>query len=480
MVVSGVAVSLLRVVVRSRKDASAVEAALEKLYPGWSVDVETLHGARSLDKALDEIKALNPNVFTIILLGREDEKLARELAPLLPHTFTVHIVPRARVRNARIEMIAQELARARTRFRLSTWWNQSQKTYVFTPKPSGQVLDGIKFEPSYDVFLGLGKGFTKSLSRLLGIDVPETPLLVRTQGNLHLVYSGIARIAEIEFRDWGMKPIVSNVDGAETVSVPLPRIMEANSDVLRAYEQASISFLKSVGEEFDTIIVPWSGGKDSTATLLLALKAFGSTRVKVVFTDTGTEFPYTVEYVDYLAKKLGVDVYKAYAGVDKALRWGAPMPDHDNRWCTGMKIMATESMIKKLAEGRTLIVIGDRESESARRARRPPLRVDERGYTVVTPIRFWGTPHVQLYLQYVGVEVNPLYEKGFYRVGCYMCPALRSWELHVIASHMPLYISLLKSKYFRRFVWTRVFRKTKPKETKAASFCTFECLGFHG
>src|SRR5689334_14846319 len=53
-------------------------------------------------------------------------------------------------------------------------------------------------------------------------------------------------------------------------------------------------------------VVSLSGGKDSTATALLALDRFDRSRCRFVFADTGNEHEDTVEYVQhYLPRVLG-------------------------------------------------------------------------------------------------------------------------------------------------------------------------------
>jgi 3'-phosphoadenosine 5'-phosphosulfate sulfotransferase (PAPS reductase)/FAD synthetase len=56
-------------------------------------------------------------------------------------------------------------------------------------------------------------------------------------------------------------------------------------------------------------IVSLSGGKDSTATLLVALESHGRENVRAVFADTGNEHEVTYEYaLDYLPSVLGISV----------------------------------------------------------------------------------------------------------------------------------------------------------------------------
>ncbi|HIE0248828.1 TPA: phosphoadenosine phosphosulfate reductase family protein [Pseudomonas aeruginosa] len=52
-----------------------------------------------------------------------------------------------------------------------------------------------------------------------------------------------------------------------------------------------------LGEQHNIISV--SGGKDSTATLLLAI-AVEAPNIRGVFADTGNEHELTLEYIDYL------------------------------------------------------------------------------------------------------------------------------------------------------------------------------------
>lgn len=57
-----------------------------------------------------------------------------------------------------------------------------------------------------------------------------------------------------------------------------------------------------------THLVSVSGGKDSTATLLMALELHGHENVRAVFADTGNEHQVTYDYVDYLEQTLALPI----------------------------------------------------------------------------------------------------------------------------------------------------------------------------
>ena len=473
--------ALLNIVVRSRRDAAAVEAMISRFYSEWDIRVYTLRGARRGEDMLNELESfVDREQFYYVLLGREDREAASYLAEYAPRNVFVHVVPRARVRNARIEHIAYEFLVARSIPRLSTRWREEDKSYLFLGR-EGYRLEGLDFDPGYDLFWGLG-WFSRLSSQLVGGKLPKNPLVLRRRLGEHFIYSGWRVLAKLFIDDNSSRPAgeYAGSDSDYSLDVDLKKVVEVNKDVLLLYEKVASALLRSLGD-FDTIIVPWSGGKDSTATLLVALEVFGRSRIHVVYGDTGTEFPLSRSYVYKIAEKLKIDFVEAYAGIDKVLEAGvAPMPTHDNRWCTGMKVDSIENTIKKLADGRTLIIVGDRDAESPRRAMRPYIRKGPVENSVIaTPIREWSGALVQLYIVYKGLPLNPMYEYGFYRIGCYMCPALRSWEVFLMTANFRLHSQLSKSKIFQEFIKLRLAGQ-KVKQNKVRFTCSLsdEKLGF--
>ena len=63
-------------------------------------------------------------------------------------------------------------------------------------------------------------------------------------------------------------------------------------------------------------VVSVSGGKDSTATLLLALDKVPRDQIVAIFCDTGNEIPVTHAYLDDLERRLGLRIHRLTANFD--------------------------------------------------------------------------------------------------------------------------------------------------------------------
>ncbi len=180
------------------------------------------------------------------------------------------------------------------------------------------------------------------------------------------------------------------------------------------------------------MIVPWSGGRDSTATLILASKVFKK-KLYAVYVDMELEFTPVREYIERVSRTLGVETLTTRVALGEEVRRRG-FPEHKDRWCTKLKINALHQKIEEVAEGKTLIVIGDRDAESSLQSKRPPIRPDGE-YMQVAPIKNWSASQTQVYILQNGIPLNPMYSYGFYRLGCWVCPSLRSWERLIMKTY---------------------------------------------
>lgn len=177
----------------------------------------------------------------------------------------------------------------------------------------------------------------------------------------------------------------------------------------------------------------------------IAVEEFGARHVLGLFNSTGWDHPATLEHIEREQDLYHVNVSTTSAGTvpDKILKYGM-FPMHGNRFCTDeLKLAPSNKFYQQLATklGHGFQVFsGVRSQESSQRSKRYRGKVDSELYALheVMPGKFpklLATAGVQMRLpilewsatqvmDFVGrKDLNPLYAKGFDRVGCFPCMA---------------------------------------------------------
>ena len=208
------------------------------------------------------------------------------------------------------------------------------------------------------------------------------------------------------------------------------------------------------------ILVQFSGGKDSQACLIKSCNDYGADKVTAVFCDTGWEHQDTYSHIDSVVKQLGVPLvtlksakYKDF--VDMSIKKGR-FPSSQRRFCTSeLKVIPMIDYI--LSQDESFIIIqGIRAKESAVRAgydvecsyfkeyftdgvknlyHKKAVKEWCRTHdaSVLRPIFCWSAQDVIDYILDNGQRPNPLYERGFSRVGCFPCIMCRKREVQLIS-----------------------------------------------
>lgn len=197
-------------------------------------------------------------------------------------------------------------------------------------------------------------------------------------------------------------------------------------------------------------IVQFSGGKDSTAMLLMMLEK-NMPVDEIIFCDTGKEFPAMYEHItkveQYIGRKItflkaekSFDYYFAEhirtKGKLKGLK-GYDWASMQNRWCTSiLKRDVQEKYFRN--KGEYIKYIGIAADE--------PKRHKNIAKNVIHPLFDWGITEKEA-LQYCydkGFDWNGLY-KDFTRVSCYLCPLQRINDWRVLRKKYPeLYADALR------------------------------------
>ncbi len=217
----------------------------------------------------------------------------------------------------------------------------------------------------------------------------------------------------------------------------LDEAVKANADWLQEMEKDAVNTIRGVTGQHRRlpVTVSFSGGKDSLVVLNIARKAVRN--LTAFFADTGLEFPETVEYVERFTREagIGLKVEKAGGAFEENFPAFGP-PAKDFRWCC--KVCKLGPISSFLSAGEVITVDGKRRYESFQRGN---IGAVERnpfvpGQISVYPVRDWRALEIWLYIRMEQLPYNPLYDQGFERIGCWLCPSalqaeyVRMRELH--------------------------------------------------
>lgn len=121
------------------------------------------------------------------------------------------------------------------------------------------------------------------------------------------------------------------------------------------------------------ILVPFSGGKDSQATLLWVIEKYGVEKVTAIFCDTKWEHEITYKHIEYVIEKTGVQFFnllsKKYQGmIDLAIK-KKRFPSTKSKFCTTeLKVIPMIDFILSQNDN-VLIFQGIRADESESRSK---------------------------------------------------------------------------------------------------------------
>lgn len=206
-------------------------------------------------------------------------------------------------------------------------------------------------------------------------------------------------------------------------------------------------------------IVSLSGGKDSTAMLLMMIEKNMEVN-DIVFCDTGMEFPEMYNHIKKVEKFINRNVtvikrkesYQYYLGeyVKKNGEIGYGHPDFKNRWCTQLlKKMPFSKYIKQYKDDITEyhgIAIDEKHRAEKNKENNRVIRY---------PLIEWNITEKQAlkYCYDKGFNWDGLYEK-FSRVSCWCCPLSRIEELRILYNDFPVLweeLEEMDKKSFRKF-----------------------------
>lgn len=230
------------------------------------------------------------------------------------------------------------------------------------------------------------------------------------------------------------KLVEKNAIAYQVFSKNIETFTKANKRRLDFIKDEALSFINHASKKFDQeqIVISFSGGKDSTATADIVIKATGNPKLTHIFGDTTLEFPQTYNYAKRYREAHPLAEFRISKNTEQDFRKVCDdigPPARMMRWCCSMFKTGpiTRIMNRKYGSKQILTFYGIRKVESTARSKYSRISentesVKIQKQTVASPIFFWKDIDVWLYILGEAVDFNDAYRLGYDRVGCWCCP----------------------------------------------------------
>lgn len=252
--------------------------------------------------------------------------------------------------------------------------------------------------------------------------------------------------------------------------VDIPAMVEKNRDIIEQLAQDTIKKIYNTFVEYqkkvDVFYVAFSGGKDSVVTLDLVQRALPHNSFKVLFGDTGMEFPdtyKTVEEVKKVCAENEIEFLTSRSQYEPDYTWskfGPPATVH--RWCCSVHKTSPQIIVLRDVLGKPdftgMAFIGVRASESLSRSEYDYVSLGEKhkGQYSCNPILEWNSAELYAYIYLQQLYLNEAYKKGNRRAGCLVCPRAAERNEYMARICYPAQFNALMDRV--RDMYSHIFR----------------------
>lgn len=226
--------------------------------------------------------------------------------------------------------------------------------------------------------------------------------------------------------------------------VDIPAMVERNRDIMECLVQETIKKIYNYFMEYrskvDVYYVAFSGGKDSVVMLDLVSRALPHNDFKVLFGDTGMEFPDTYDVVNKIEEWCSyenIEFLRSKSKLDPNYTWNQFGPPAQTlRWCCSVHKSTPQILLLRAITNnpkfKGLAFTGVRGDESASRSEYDDISLGEKvkGQYSCHPILEWNTAELFLYIYKNNLILNDAYKKGNGRAGCLVCPLATSKNMY--------------------------------------------------
>ncbi len=222
--------------------------------------------------------------------------------------------------------------------------------------------------------------------------------------------------------------------------------IKSNEYRLNTITDEAIHYIHRTAAPFplSSMFISFSGGKDSTVTSNLVMRALSNESILHIYGDTTLEYPESKKYLVQFKREYPRTPVLIAKNNDQDFRDLCNVigpPSRVMRWCC--TVFKTGAISKKIEQTfrnqkRLLSFQGVRRAESAARSKydRDTDSPKISKQVVSAPIIDWTDFDVWLYILANKIPFNNAYRQGFSRVGCWCCPNNSDWSSFLSSIYM--------------------------------------------
>jgi phosphoadenosine phosphosulfate reductase len=229
----------------------------------------------------------------------------------------------------------------------------------------------------------------------------------------------------------------------------IDRFILANRERFNYLFDEATDFIRNTAKDYpeENIVISFSGGKDSTVTADLTVRALSNPSIVHIFGDTTLEFPTTTEYAKRFRENNPKAIFKTAKNKEQdfySMCEEIGPPARMLRWCCSMfKTGPITRVLNSLYRDKDILSFyGIRRCESVSRSKYNRVEdnseaVKIQKQKVASPIFLWQDIDIWLYVLSEKIDFNNAYRLGYDRVGCWCCPNNNERAQFLSSIYMP-------------------------------------------
>ena len=193
----------------------------------------------------------------------------------------------------------------------------------------------------------------------------------------------------------------------------------------------------------EVIFVNHSGGKDSQAMLAKLIRMGLKGKLVLIHADLGEmEWEPMHGWIESISFGLPVNVVRADVDFFDLCYKYKRIPDGRARFCTNaLKTVPCERFMREYCKTHNITnaisALGIRAEESPNRAKMQVIREKTRLLTIWNPIFDWTIDQVKTEIANANQKLHWVYDQGYSRLSCVLCPLGRIGEHKMMANDRP-------------------------------------------